>query len=200
MLVHRGGEIQAVIERLTPASLAVELSGALCAASIPHAIGGAIALGFWSEPRGTYDLDINLFMAGDEAAKGIEAVERAGVVFSQFDPHRSALERGDARGYYEDMPVDLFFNSIPVHESARHRIVFVDLLGKTIPILSAEDIVVFKLLFDRAKDRTDIEILLGHKTDLDLDYVLACLRDTVGLDDHRADWWKRALAARSKGG
>lgn len=96
------------------------------------------------------------------------------------------------------MPVDLFFNSIPVHESASRRIVFVDLLGKSIPILSAEDIVVFKLLFNRAKDRTDIEILLEHRPDLDLDYIHSCLRDTVGLDDHRVDWWEQALEARSR--
>lgn len=186
-----------MIEHLTPASLAVELSKALRAASIPHAIGGAIALGFWSEPRGTYDLDINLFLDARQAGRGIAVVEKAGVSFAGSDPQRSAMERGDARGYFDDMPVDLFFNSIPVHLSASRRIVFVELLGESIPVLSAEDLIVFKLLFDRPKDRVDIETLLAYRTQVDQDYILACLADTVGLDDHRVLWWKAAFDAAS---
>lgn len=46
-------------ELLTAFDVASKLAAALDGAGIPYAIGGAIALGAWSDPRGTYDVDLN---------------------------------------------------------------------------------------------------------------------------------------------
>ncbi len=50
---------------MNPAELAAKLSDLLTRAGIPHAIGGAVAYGFWGNPRGTRDLDLNIFVRTD---------------------------------------------------------------------------------------------------------------------------------------
>src|SRR5690242_17834890 len=37
----------------------------LAAAGLPHAIGGAVALGAYAEPRPTADIDVNVFVAAE---------------------------------------------------------------------------------------------------------------------------------------
>ena len=49
-----------------PAHVAIELAAALDAEKCEYAIGGAIALGFWAEPRGTLDVDVTLFLPPKE--------------------------------------------------------------------------------------------------------------------------------------
>ncbi len=44
------------------AEVAIEVISALGRAGIPSALGGALALNWWSEPRGTVDADINVFV------------------------------------------------------------------------------------------------------------------------------------------
>jgi hypothetical protein len=47
----------------TPTDLARCLADAFEDASLPYAIGGAIALGFYVPPRATLDVDVNVFMS-----------------------------------------------------------------------------------------------------------------------------------------
>lgn len=94
------------------------------------------------------------------------------------------------------MPVDLFFNSIPVHERAAKRAVAVKLHDVDIRVLSAEDTVVFKMLFFRGKDLVDVERLLGLSgAQLDRSYVRAALVETVGEDDYRTQKWDQLCRA-----
>ena len=45
--------------------LARHLADVLEAAAIPHAIGGALALGVWGFPRATNDVDLDVFVTAD---------------------------------------------------------------------------------------------------------------------------------------
>ena len=69
---------------------AVHFAQALQAAKIPHAIGGAIAYGFFGAARGTHDVDINLFVGADEAGG-------AGCGRSGDRPHRCRRQCTRAR-------------------------------------------------------------------------------------------------------
>ena len=181
---------------LDPATLAVLFARALESARVPYAIGGAIAYGFWGVPRGTRDLDVNVFVSAERADFGIDVLVAAGLEIDRARAMRSALERGDARGRYQDLPVDLFFISIPLHESAALRTVEVTLLDTPIRVLSAEDLVVFKLLFFRGKDVVDVERLVATQGDrLDRDYVRSWLIACVGEDDERVRRWDAISAA-----
>ena len=59
------------------------LAWALDASGIPYAIGGAIALGVWSDPRSTYDVDINLFVEGAELERAFDVLQDVGVVLDR---------------------------------------------------------------------------------------------------------------------
>ena len=51
-----------------PAGKILALHGALDAAGLPHAFGGALALAWCTErARGTIDIDLNVFVAADQA-------------------------------------------------------------------------------------------------------------------------------------
>lgn len=180
----------------TPAELAVELGSALESVGIPYAVGGAVAYGFWGAPRGTQDLDLNLFLPAERIGPALDALMAAGVEVNVAQAHQSARERGDVRARYGDMPVDIFVVSIPLHESAARRTVQVALLGKTIRILSAEDLTLFKLLFFRGKDLVDIERILAVQGEkLDRDYIRRWLIDCVGADDTRVQRWEQLCSA-----
>jgi hypothetical protein len=45
---------------MDPAQVAQAIAAALEAAGCDYALGGAIALGFWAEPRGTVDVDVTI--------------------------------------------------------------------------------------------------------------------------------------------
>ncbi len=174
---------------------AVHFATALQRAGIPHAIGGAIAYGFFGAARGTHDVDINLFVPGDAAGPALDALIAAGLEIDAPLALATAAERGDARGRFRGLPIDLFFNSIPVHDSAATRTKEVMLHGVRLRVLSPEDIAVFKMLFFRGKDLVDVERLLGiMQGSLDLAYVRAALLEVVGEDDYRTKKWDDLVA------
>jgi hypothetical protein len=139
------------------------IHAALDAAAIPHAFGGAIALAYWTlEPRGTRDLDVNVFLSASDHQRAIDAlptpVDRPGDAGAQL------ARDGQGRLWWGDTPVDLFFNTDEFHEQAARRIRTVTFFDTEIPVLSALDLAVFKALFDRTKDWADIEAMFAART------------------------------------
>ena len=100
-------------------------------------------------------------MPGDAATPALNVLIDAGLEIDKPLALATAAERGDARGVFQGLPVDLFFNSIPVHDRAATRTREVTLHGAQVRVLSPEDIAVFKMLFFRGKDLVDVERLLG---------------------------------------
>jgi hypothetical protein len=184
------------VTSIDPATLAVRFAGVLGGAGVPYAIGGAIAYGFWGVPRGTRDLDVNVFLPAEQADVAVDALVGAGLEIDRAAARQTAIDRGDARGRYQDIPVDLFFLSIPLHESAARRTVEVTLLDTPIRVLSAEDLTVFKLLFFRGKDVVDVERLVAAQGGgLDRGYVRSWLVSCVGEGDERVGRWDAICAA-----
>ena len=64
---------------LTPPELAVEVSGLLRAAGIEHAVGGALALGFYAEPHGTLAVDLNIFVDADNPGEALDVLAAGGI-------------------------------------------------------------------------------------------------------------------------
>jgi len=90
------------------------------------------------------------------------------------------------------MHVDLFFNSIPLHEEAAKRVRVHELESRDIRTLSPEDLVLLKLLFFRPKDKTDVERMIEMQgTRLDRKYVRDWLIEMMGEDDERVRLWDR---------
>lgn len=128
-------------------------------AEIPHAFGGAIALAYCTnDPRGTRDLDINIFLKAEKAEKVLRALP-TGVAVSRDEIERVERE-GQVRLWWDETPVDLFFNNLPFHETVAKGAVQVPLEGREIPVLGGASLIVFKAMFDRSKDWVDIEAII----------------------------------------
>ena len=174
--------------------LAARLSSALEKANIPYAIGGAIALGAWADPRGTLDVDINLFVESDELDKAFDALTSEGVQLNREAAHH-ANETGDVIvGRCDGMRVDLFTPSIPFSWEAKKTRVRLRGPSGEATYLSREATAVFKLLFFRKKDIVDLEKLLAVQGKaLDAPYVRCWIVDMMGEDDERVVLWDQLI-------
>lgn len=134
----------------------VAIHESLSRAGFRHAAGGAIALAYCiAEPRGTRDLDINVFVDAGRAREVLESLPE-GVVVTDLDVRR-VTETGQTRLFWGEVPVDIFLNNHELHDLAAQRIRWVPLGRREIPVLDCTAVVVFKALFDRTKDWADIE-------------------------------------------
>jgi hypothetical protein len=154
---------------------------ALKAHSLPHAIGGAIALAYCvEEPRGTRDLDINIFVDAKDAARALTALPD-GVRVSEEDIE-TVKRDGQTRLFWEGVPVDVFLNNLPLHEEVSKGVLWVPLGGEQIPVLDCASLVVFKALFNRARDWGDIEEV-AETTPGDVEAAAETVAALVGEDD-----------------
>jgi hypothetical protein len=167
-------------EKLLAAARALETDG------IPHAIGGAVALVYWGEPRGTVDVDINIFLPEVDAPRVFKVLSSLGLSISADDAASEVLRTGQIRLDWEGTFIDLFFAYDPFHDSCNERAVTVDFNGAPIRVLSGEDLVVFKIIFNRPKDWIDIEQLIAvQASHFDVGYVMHWTSRILGDDDAR---------------
>jgi hypothetical protein len=158
----------------------VAICDALDDAQLPWALGGALALAFATEqPRGTRDIDVNVFVTHARAAEVFAALPH-GVAHSPSDV--TEVERTDqVRLWWDDTPVDLFFAADAFHFGVDRRCRRVPFGGRIVRVLSAEDLAVFKAMFDRGKDWVDIANMAESKA-LDLDVAADRLAGLLGDD------------------
>lgn len=156
---------------------------ALQGAGVPHAFGGAIALAYATlNPRGTSDIDVNVFVSAASASKALDALPAA-VVVPPGTADAIAAD-GQTRLWWDGTPLDLFFDYVPLHEQSARNLKLVDFEGQTIPVLAPVELAVFKAMFDRTQDWADIEAMLGAET-LDVAAVRTTLAQLVDGDDPR---------------
>jgi hypothetical protein len=156
---------------------------ALDRAGIPHAIGGALALAYYGEPRVTIDVDVNLFIGTDEFDE-VAAILSAIGVNAEAEPQE--VERdGQVRLWWGENPVDLFFEYDSFHRAMGEHTRVVPFGDGTIPILAPEHLIVCKAAFDRPKDWLDIEQMVIAVPELDRMEVDGWLVHVIGPDDER---------------
>ncbi len=171
----------------------IVIDESLTEAKVPHALGGALALAYYADPRATIDIDINVFVPTERWGEVVDALTEIGVSANRLDP--SALERdGQCRLWWGDNAVDLFFAYDPIHEAMRRQARRVPFGDVTVLILSPEHLAVCKAMFDRRKDWIDIEQMLIASDDFDLSEIEKWLVRMVGDSDQRVERLK-ALAA-----
>lgn len=176
------------MERL--ADLVQRVHAAFAGAGIPHAFGGALALAYGIEmPRGTADIDVNVFLPSREVERVFAALPE-GVAHDEGDVEQVRRD-GQVRLRWGRTPLDLFFNTVEFHEHAARNVRVVPFDEGTIPVLLPDDLAVFKAFFNRGKDWVDIEAMLRAGS-LDLDYVLGWLTELLGDDERVARF--RSLA------
>jgi hypothetical protein len=165
---------------------------------LPHAFGGAIALAYWTlEPRGTRDIDVNVFVPATESGPALAALPE---VIARDEDTASAIAReGQVRLWWDEVPIDLFFNYEPVHDEAARNRRLVPFEGEEIPVLGPVELAIFKAMFDRTRDWADIEAMLAAGN-LDVDAVRDRLATLLGGDDGRIRRLDEALRRSARGG
>jgi len=152
------------------------LHHALEEAETPHALGGAISLAYAvEEARATHDIDVNVFVPAELAGRVLDSLP-TGVVVRPQDCQAAARD-GQVRLWWDETPVDLFFNTVEFHDVAAERTQMVPFEGDRIPVLSGTDLTVCKALFGRSKDWVDIE----------------SMRDAGSIDVAEAIRWTTAM-------
>lgn len=180
---------------VTAFDVAAHLASALDGAGVPYAIGGAIAYGVWGDPRGTHDVDINLFVEDAQLDVALDALVGAGLEIDRQEAHEAAAVGAVLIGRYHGMRVDLFTPSIPfAWDAYRTRRRVRGPQGEAW-YLSPESTAVFKLLFFRPKDLVDVEKLVAVQgPDMDRTYIRRWLVEMMGEGDERVVAWDAILA------
>lgn len=161
----------------------IALHQALEDADIAHGFGGALALAWCTQrARGTIDIDLNIFIDTKEAPGILEALPNQ-VTWEKEDIDVLARD-GQVRIWWDKTPIDLFFNTLPLHKQMARRCRWESFGGTSVPFLSCQDIAVLKVFFDRTKDWADLEEMQSAGT-LDFPLVTATIIEYLGADDAR---------------
>lgn len=168
---------------MTLAERLVALHRSLAGRGVPHAFGGAVALAYCTlDPRGTSDIDVNVFVSATDSAHALSALPEG---IGRPSETEEVIEReGQIRLWWEETPVDLFFDYLPVHAAAARNQRFVPFSGIRIPVLGPVELATFKAMFDRTRDWADIEAMVAAGT-LDGAAVRTTLETMLGSDDPR---------------
>ncbi len=172
---------------------AVEVATAIAAVfdrlGVTYAMGGALALGAHGVPRMTFDVDINLGLATDVffSHEITDALSReCGLAFDRAigEIRREAKDSGFVRGNVGAIKVDLFFPTVEYLEGVMSRSTELPLLGRQVPVVGLNDLVVMKTVFGRTKDFADIESLARHgRAPIDREFVSRHVREILHPDD-----------------
>ena len=167
---------------------------------MPHAFGGAIALAYYATPRGTRDVDINVFLPASAFETVLEALLPIGVEPPTPTLRRTFQRDEQVRLVWDRTPLDLFFSYTELHDACLERRRIVPFGRERIMILSPEDLAIFKVLFARDKDWRDLhEMLLAQGGDFAAAYAIGWLERIVAPDDERLVRFRGLLEERSAG-
>ena len=153
----------------------VEIDAELADAGVRHAFGGALALAYYAEPRGTVDVDVNVGVPHASRSTLLSRLDAIG-----WHADADAAQSLPAAGIRlhqagETVVIDLFFAFDDLHEVVLDRAVVKPFIHAGVRhelrFLSAEDLIVFKMSFGRTKDWVDIEAIITAGTPVDADYV-----------------------------
>jgi hypothetical protein len=160
------------------------LARTLAARGVPHAFGGAIALAYYATPRGTHDVDVNVFLPPSAFERVLAALAPLGVEPPTPRARRTLARDEQVRLHWDETPLDLFFSYTELHDACMARRREVPFGPDRIAILSAEDLAIFKVLFARDKDWRDLrEMLLAKAGDFDAAYAAGWLERILAPDD-----------------
>jgi hypothetical protein len=178
--------------------VAEELAARLDAAGCEYALGGAIALGFWAEARGTLDVDVTLYLSLDDSAGCLQLLEKIGCDVDRTRALDMLKQHNFCQVQLLGIRLDVFLPMSSFYEAAKARRREVPIGNRRAYIWDAETLCVFKMMFFRQKDLVDIQsVLRSQGAALDREWVEKSLLDLYGNRDPRISRW-RELAAETQ--
>jgi len=144
-------------------------------AGIAHAFGGALSLGYAAEPRGTKDIDVNVFVGPERMPEVERALSAIGFRRGPDDGEHQVVPAAGVRLEHDadPFPIDVFCSLDDRYDEIQRRVT-THPFGRNdeiLPFLSPEDLCVFKLSFNRAKDWLDLAAIARARPELDVDLI-----------------------------
>lgn len=131
---------------------------------------GGLGVIVWGRPRITQDVDLLVDLPADAVAAFVELARDSGY---SFDAEEAALlSEGGFLRLIDDsapaVPLDVLVADTPLQQRALERARTIELEGDQVRVISAEDLVLLKLIAFRPKDTFDVETVvdaLGESLD-----------------------------------
>jgi hypothetical protein len=147
-----------------PESLVLQIARTLEAIQTTYAFMGGVAVNAWGVPRATFDIDFVI---------GVDPAAFAGVL-QGLATHGVEIDEPFTRGYRDTLHgmekvnaswagdrgwvrLDIFRTNTPFLESAMSRRVLYPVRDGEVYVVTAADLILFKLLAGRRKDWVDID-------------------------------------------
>jgi hypothetical protein len=157
-------------------------------------VAGGLAVSYWGHPRSTQDIDLAVLVSDEFRfhsglrqanllpAKSVRVVDLGFVKVSQW---KVTLEEE-----HIDCEIDFLMSNSSYHKAALGRAISCEFpgVGKTLRVLSCEDLLIFKAASGRLIDLADIKTLYDlHEATLDFAY-LRTMADELTLP---SQFWLR---------
>ncbi|MEO0184314.1 MAG: nucleotidyl transferase AbiEii/AbiGii toxin family protein [candidate division WOR-3 bacterium] len=139
---------------------------------IDYAIIGGLALSVWAKPRATYDLDFLTSLTKENLPLYLESLKKVFIV-----PQEKPIEFRHVTFLRmlteKDLTViDLVFADDQYKKMALRNRIQIKIGNRKLNFISAEDLIIFKLLSGREQDELDIKGIIEYqKGSLDLGYL-----------------------------
>jgi hypothetical protein len=171
--------------------VAQRLAQSLDSEGVDYSIGGAIALGYWAQPRGTLDVDVTIYLPPSQPTGCVRLLQTIGCEVKSQEAIESLTQHGFCQVEFGQRRVDVFLPVVPFYEQARLRRQRVSLNHQALMIWDAATLCVFKMMFFRRKDLADVEqILRVQGNALDRLWVAQRLIELYGSHDPRVSEWQ----------
>ena len=164
---------------------------------IDYAIIGGIANAVWGEPRATVDVDVTVSVNSHEIPRTVAAIAahfRSPIAdLAPFVQQTRVLPLDTDDG----VRIDVIFALLPFEVDAIRRARKVPVSGRTVAVVTPEDLVLMKIISDRPRDLGDAEAIVRRRgAELDRDYIEARVKELATLlerDDILERWqlWTR---------
>jgi hypothetical protein len=135
---------------------------------IRYCLIGGLAAGYWGEPRFTRDMDFTVHTHTGKLAPFIDLLKKGGFVITEKGEGQvQVLAKGPLTFQADIILAETEYQDWVVQRAVTHPMFSVQ-----VPICSAEDLVILKLIANRRQDLLDIESVMSHqKKILDIDYL-----------------------------
>lgn len=135
---------------------AAELAAFLDEHQVAYMVIGGLATLVWGEPRLTEDVDITVAVEPERLPPMLDALEKRFNLLpanpKRFLEETKVLPIRTASG----IRVDLILAALPYEHEALRRAVEVELGGRRVRVVCPEDLVIYKLVSRRPRDREDV--------------------------------------------
>jgi nucleotidyltransferase AbiEii toxin of type IV toxin-antitoxin system len=144
---------------------------------------GGVAASILGRPRTTRDVDAVIWLESGDFDSVIESARAHGFV-PRIEDAIGFARRSNVillRHSETSIDLDLSVGALPFEREAIRRKVLRTVADVTIPIPTAEDLVVMKAIAHRPRDAADIEAIVDANPSLDRDYVRRHVREFATL-------------------